>query len=101
MNMNKRTVFATKLPRASAAAMQLEIDKIMRAENLIINPTMEMTHLQAYIHNSERIYDEFYADQVEAECEDPLEVIMRKEEELLYTTGRNYAARILTSPRSI
>ena len=81
----------------SLETLAAQIEKIMRAEKLHIDPTAEMTRLEAHIAKQDEIFETLYADADVTSTEDPCDKIERSEEAVIRFTGRNYAGRIVTT----
>lgn len=79
----------------SLAGVDPEIMKLVLEEDRVFNKTRGMTRLEAHIYTQEEVYQEYYADQLDGVCADPLERIEREEEEYVRIIGRNYAGRII------
>lgn len=65
---------------------------ILRQTDALFSPTKDMTNLEAHIYQCEEVAQQFYSS-TESELGDPLDKIMADEEEVIWTTGQNFAGR--------
>lgn len=72
-----------------------EVAGVIREAERTLDPTKDMTALEAHITTVETIVREYYEEQITAETDDPFERIAQQEEELVRVTGRNYADRFV------
>lgn len=69
--------------------MNLDIERMLREVDKVLDPTKGMTGLERYIHEQATIEAEMYAGVEDELCEDPFYRVAREEEELIAYFGHN------------
>ena len=73
--------------------MNLDIERMLREVDKVLDPTKGMTGLERYIHEQTTIEAEMYAGIEDELCEDPFDRVAREEEELIAYFGHNLNGR--------
>lgn len=69
--------------------MNLDIERMLREVDKVLDPTKGMTGLERYIYEQTTIEAEMYAGVEDELCEDPFDRVAREEEELIAYFGHN------------
>lgn len=66
-----------------------EVRKLVHEQDSVFNPGRGKTALEAHIQQQEELVRELYDEVVDEECDDPFEVLARKEEREISQYGWN------------